>query len=325
MEMGLPRFLPRMILKGAKGREVKAVQQALIANGYRIKADGVFGDGTQIALRSFQEHKGLFPSSVIDQETIDCLYAESKPPGDARLRLKDPQLSLKTGQTSLLATRNPARLSNDIWLHGVSGMALPQAFWGRSFPPGGLSLSIQGFDFIYGLETDKKGKSKHTHWPGGASGVTLGPGYDMRERAEANVSRDLAAIGVDPSIAQALSKGATKKEDDARVFAETHKNLLALSTDQQKKLLKINQSHYEAIVKRLIAIDLFQFEYDALVSFVYNPGASVALVAQHINAGEPEKAMKIIQSRVVSGGRVLPGLVSRRNAEIALYTRGIYG
>jgi GH24 family phage-related lysozyme (muramidase) len=146
----------------------------------------------------------------------------------------------------------------------------------------------------------------------------------MRERTETDVSRDLEAIGIDPSIAQKLSKGAKKDGAGAKIFSDSHKKSLTLSANQQKQLLKINQAHYEAIVRRLITVDLFQFEYDALVSFAYNPGASVAPVARHINAGEPEKAMKIIQSRVSSGGRILPGLINRRKAEIALYTRGIY-
>ena len=301
MAANLPRSLSRLIMKGEKGREVRAVQHALIANGYRITADGVFGEATQTALRSFQDHKGLFPSGVIDRETIECL----------------------SGESEVVLYRDPFRVGS-LRLHGGGSiMTLPKPFWGRSYPPKMLSLSAQGFDFIYRLET-RPGTSEHTHWPGGASGVTLGPGYDMRERTEADVSRDLAAIGIDPSIAQKLSKGAKKDGTGAQIFADTHKKSLTLSAGQQKKLLKINQAHYEAIIQRLITIDLFQFEYDALVSFTYNPGASVAPVARHINAGEPEKAMKIILSRVNSGGKTLLGLVSRRKAEIALYTRGIY-
>ena len=305
MATGLPRFLPRLIIKGAKGREVKAVQQALIANGYKIKADGVFGGGTQVALRCFQKHKGLFPSGVIDQATIDCLYAEPEYPKSAALQLKTSQLS-------------------DVWPQGASAMGLAPVFWGRSYSPRMLNVSISGLDFIYGLEA-LPGTSEYLHFPGGDNGVTLGPGYDMREREKPEIVRDLTAIGVDPVIAQKLSLGAKKHGlGDADVFVNTHKHLLTLSMSQQKQLLKIVMPKYEDTVKRLITIDLFQFEYDALVSIAYNPGGSLVLSAQHINSGEPEKAMKIIASRIHSGGKALPGLLSRRKKEVALYTQGVY-
>ncbi len=307
MATGLPRFLPRLIIKGAKGREISAVQQALIANGYKIKADGVFGGGTQVALRCFQKHKGLFPSGVIDQATIDCLYAEPESHRSAALRLKTGQLS-------------------DVWPQAASAMGLAPVFWGRSYPPRALNVSLNGLDFIFLLEAGTgTGKSERVHFPGGDSGVTLGPGYDMRERKAADVERDLTVIGVDPAIAKTLSNGVKLHgELQVKPFVNAHKHDLTLSTAQQKQLLKIVMPKYEDIVKGLITIDLFQFEYDALVSIAYNPGGSLVLSAQHINSGEPEKAMKIIASRIHSGGKALPGLLSRRKKEVALYTQGVY-
>jgi len=240
-----------MIMKGETGRDVLAVQQALIANGYKVKADGVFGGGTQVVLRSFQVHKGLPPSGVIDQATIDCLHAESESPRNAAHRLytkptfSDPVLS-------------------DIWLH-ASAMGLAPAFWGRSFAPRILNASSRGIDFIFRLEAGTgTGESKSLHWPKGNSGVTLGPGYDMKERKQADVERDLGAIGVPQSIANAWSHGAGKNvETDIISFIAANKHSLTLTISQQKQLLKIILPNKEDLVRRWVTIDLFQFEYDA--------------------------------------------------------------
>jgi GH24 family phage-related lysozyme (muramidase) len=56
----------------------------------------------------------------------------------------------------------------------------------------------------------------------------------------------------------------------------------------------------------------------------YNAGGSFVPIARHINSGETGKAMQIIASRTHSGPKIMPGLVNRRKAEIALYTHGRY-
>jgi hypothetical protein len=48
-----------VLKKGAKGDEVKAMQNLLIANGYTIVADGSFGSKTLNALECYQEDEGL--------------------------------------------------------------------------------------------------------------------------------------------------------------------------------------------------------------------------------------------------------------------------
>lgn len=48
-----------VLKKGAKGEEVKAMQNLLIADGYTIVADGSFGAKTLNALECYQEDEGL--------------------------------------------------------------------------------------------------------------------------------------------------------------------------------------------------------------------------------------------------------------------------
>ncbi len=46
-------------------------------------------------------------------------------------------------------------------------------------PNAAMSLSPAGHNALYRREA-QNGVSDHTYFPGAASGVTLGPGYDMR-------------------------------------------------------------------------------------------------------------------------------------------------
>lgn len=56
------------------------------------------------------------------------------------------------------------------------------------------------------------------HCPGHDSGVTIGPGYDMKERASADVLADLKAAGVPGDVAEKLSQGVGKKGDVAKAW-----------------------------------------------------------------------------------------------------------
>ncbi|HEY5664170.1 MAG TPA: peptidoglycan-binding protein [Ilumatobacter sp.] len=59
------------LARGATGDAVRSVQQALIAQGVAVPggADGVFGKGTETALKSFQSQRGLPASGVVDEAT----------------------------------------------------------------------------------------------------------------------------------------------------------------------------------------------------------------------------------------------------------------
>lgn len=52
--------------------------------------------------------------------------------------------------------------------------------------------------FTYEHEGHNSGfyNSKRIHWPGSASGVTIGRGYDMRKRTRDAVINDLIAVGI---------------------------------------------------------------------------------------------------------------------------------
>ena len=62
-------------IRGQKGDLVRALQNALIANGIPVKggADGIFGVATSVAIESFQIARGLNQSKVLDINTAIAL------------------------------------------------------------------------------------------------------------------------------------------------------------------------------------------------------------------------------------------------------------
>jgi lysozyme len=80
----------------------------------------------------------------------------------------------------------------------------------------------------------------------------------------------------------------------------------------------------EAAVLQLVTVPLTQGQLDALVSFVFNLGAkrlaeSTLLIL--LNKGNYKAAADQFGRWVNSGGKPLPGLIKRRAAEAALFSR----
>jgi peptidoglycan hydrolase-like protein with peptidoglycan-binding domain len=54
-----------VLQKGAQGNDVVDLQNELIDTGYKVLADGDFGDGTDEAVRDFQTRHGLDADGVV--------------------------------------------------------------------------------------------------------------------------------------------------------------------------------------------------------------------------------------------------------------------
>lgn len=83
----------------------------------------------------------------------------------------------------------------------------------------------------------------------------------------------------------------------------------------------------ESAIKRCTPVKLYQYEYDALVSFTVNVGVGAycsSTLAKKLNRGDYAGAAQEFPRWNKSGGRVLNGLVNRRAAEQRLFLTGAY-
>lgn len=102
----------------------------------------------------------------------------------------------------------------------------------------------------------------------------------------------------------------------------TAKPGLVVSRKRCVELKKMDLRRHEESVRSAVTVPLTQGQFDALVSFSYNVGAGKfekSDVVAKINAGDMEGAKAALLKRNrAAGGKVLPGLVKRRKAEVAL-------
>ena len=80
-------------------------------------------------------------------------------------------------------------------------------------------------------------------------------------------------------------------------------------------------------VRRLIKVPLNQHQLDALISFTFNCGEgnlAASTLRRRLNRGEYKAVPSELNKWVLSGGKRLPGLIRRRQAEGALFSQGKY-
>lgn len=81
---------------------------------------------------------------------------------------------------------------------------------------------------------------------------------------------------------------------------------------------------HEAAVQRMVTVDINQNEADALISFSYNCGIGAlqnSTILKRLNKGDRAGAAQAFALWNKVGGKVLPGLVSRRSREAALFLK----
>lgn len=101
-----------------------------------------------------------------------------------------------------------------------------------------------------------------------------------------------------------------------------------VSESQAVALLSKDLLVFEREVKKAVKVPLEQWEFDALVSFVYNVGGGnfrSSTLLRKLNAGEYDQVPGQLMRWNKGGGRVLPGLTRRRAAEGRLFSSGRAG
>jgi lysozyme len=100
-----------------------------------------------------------------------------------------------------------------------------------------------------------------------------------------------------------------------------------ISEQEAERLLRHDAQSAADAVHQLVHVPLNQHQFDALVSFVYNLGAGAfagSTLLKDLNAHKFSAVPGQLEQWTHAGGRVLPGLVTRRKAEARLFTTGHY-
>lgn len=98
---------------------------------------------------------------------------------------------------------------------------------------------------------------------------------------------------------------------------------MTITRDQAVLRLYHDVDDAEATVNNRVTVPLSQSQFDALVSLVFNIGGGAfrkSTLLQKLNAGDYAGAAEEFGRWVKAKGRVLPGLVTRRAAERALFS-----
>jgi lysozyme len=100
---------------------------------------------------------------------------------------------------------------------------------------------------------------------------------------------------------------------------------MTISQADADRILAADMVKFEDNVNALVKVELTQHQYDVLVDFCYNAGkgnlASSTLL-KCVNAKQFDKVPAELQKWTRGGGKVLPGLVRRRNAESDWWATG---
>ena len=132
------------------------------------------------------------------------------------------------------------------WQHLLSTLKATRTTVAITKPAkGGLTFDAEGLEgsFLH---------SRILHVPTHASGLTLGRGYDMKDRKQADVTAELVAAGISSEIAGKISLGARKKGLNAFKFISEQDLLdFEITAAVQLKLFETVYKRYEKDVLRL--------------------------------------------------------------------------
>ncbi|GAB4189239.1 MAG: hypothetical protein OHK0022_01420 [Roseiflexaceae bacterium] len=90
------------------------------------------------------------------------------------------------------------------------------------------------------------------HWPGGASGVTIGRGYDLGHHTAQEIVRDMVASGISRADAQRFAEAAGLKGAEAQAFVQRNRNSMPeITPEQQESLFARTYASYAANAERI--------------------------------------------------------------------------
>ena len=187
-----------------------------------------------------------------------------------------------------------------------------------------MTLSPRAFKLII----DHEGLNQPGKWPGGASGITIGYGYDLGFRTILEFHRDWGGRLPQPVMTR-LAQTIGKRGDEARVVSMGLRDI-AIPKEASAEVLKANSIPWAIAETRRIFPGVERLPEDAagaLISLVFNRGGSLS--------GDRRREMRAIQRAVLVGdlreiakqlrsmkrlwvGKGLDGLLRRREDEARL-------
>ncbi|MCB9746021.1 MAG: SH3 domain-containing protein [Alphaproteobacteria bacterium] len=115
-------------------------------------------------------------------------------------------------------------------------------------------LRVDKGQLTFDAEGTEGGKyhTRTAHWPGGASGVTIGRGYDLGQHSKKDILADMGAAGIAEGDANKFTPAAGKTGTSAKDWlAQNKASLPEISLDQQKLLFNIVYDRLAADVERI--------------------------------------------------------------------------
>jgi lysozyme len=101
---------------------------------------------------------------------------------------------------------------------------------------------------------------------------------------------------------------------------------MKISEAEARRILAADAERFADEVRKALTRELSDAQFSALVSFAFNVGGGAfrsSSVLAAVNAGRLADVPERLRLWVKAGGRVLPGLVRRREAEAALFMSGV--
>lgn len=216
------------------------------------------------------------------------------------------------------------------WLVVISFLTLSSVLpsHGQSIKAGPLTISQTLYDFIVESETGGKAyymkRLIHPTWPGGASGVTIGLGYDLGYNSQAQIEKDWGMLPRTQLDALKGCAGLTGQR--AKVKTQSVK-WISIPWDQAERVFRNNTlPRFGTMTEGAFKKTSSQHPntQGALLSIVFNRGASLVGASRRemkqISIYIPANKIQPVPGEIRSmkrlwWGKGLDGLITRRERE----------
>jgi GH24 family phage-related lysozyme (muramidase) len=202
-----------------------------------------------------------------------------------------------------------------------------------------MSPSAAAIDLIESFEIDTPYNPRPT-WPGGASGVTIGVGYDCGYQSAAQIKADWGDL-LPAGVVTRLQSYAGRAGMQAQRLAQVAQDIMVPRAAADTVFRARDIPRYADLTARTFRCDgLSPDSFGALVSLVFNRGAGMSdppsppapwqsrremrQIRDALLAGRPDQVPALIRvMKRLWVGKGLDGLIRRREAEACLFERGL--